>query len=291
MQLAHLQRIDRKVLAITGAEARDFLQGLISNDVNKLSPERALYAAHMTPQGKYHFHIFLFDDGATIFLDVQDHHHAAVRQRLMMYRLRTKCDIEDASHDYAIHVAIGDGVLDSLSLPEMRGLARTVDDGVVAVDPRHRVMGARAVLRAGSNLFEGFADLDPGTFDAHRMTLGIGEGEPDFLPQKSLLLENNFEELDGVDFQKGCYVGQEITARMKYRGLVKKQLLPVEIEGPAPESGTPVKNAEREVGELRNAQNGRGLALMRLEYLDFDAPMPWFGVGNARLRCLDRKVG
>ncbi len=135
-------------------------------------------------------------------------------------------------------------------------------------DPRHAGLGARAALPVAELAA---LDLTAGAredYDTLRLTLGIPASGSDLVPEKSLLMESGFEQLNGVDFEKGCYVGQEVTARTKYRGLVKKRLVPVAIDGPTPEAGTPVLAGDKEAGEMRSGGPGLGLALMRLEYLD-----------------------
>src|SRR5439155_25745083 len=113
-----------------------------------------------------------------------------------------------------------------------------------------------------------FSRVDFAAYDRHRLTLGIPDGSRDLVPDKSILLEAGFDELNGVDWQKGCYVGQELTARTKYRGLIKKRLFPVHIEGPAPPPGTMVTAEGRDAGEIRSSRDGEGLALLRLEAVD-----------------------
>src|SRR4029077_4983626 len=111
----------------------------------------------------------------------------------------------------------------------------------------------------------GRAEVDFAVYDRHRLALGIPDGSRDLVVEKSILLEAGFDELNGVDWQKGCYVGQELTARTKYRGLIKKRLFPVRIEGPAPAPGTMVTAAGHDAGELRSSRDGQGLALLRLD--------------------------
>src|SRR5207244_12394433 len=131
-------------------------------------------------------------------------------------------------------------------------------------------LGARAILdrehldRLGSE----FTQADFTGWDRHRLALGVPDGSRDLVPDKSILLEAGFDELNGVDWQKGCYVGQELTARTKYRGLIKKRLFPVHIEGPAPPPGTMVTAEGRDAGEIRSSRDGEGLALLRLEAVD-----------------------
>ena len=125
------------------------------------------------------------------------------------------------------------------------------------------------------------AEMPAAEYESLRLALGVANGSKDLVVQKSLLLESNFEELDGVSFSKGCYVGQELTARTKHRALVRKRLLPVRVEGPLPAPGTPLLLNEREAGEMRGGSGGRGLALLRLEAVH--DPMPTLTAGESTL--------
>lgn len=137
--------------------------------------------------------------------------------------------------------------------------------GARAVLPRHALCPALAAL--------GLVEADFAAWDRHRLALGIPDGSRDLLPDKSILLESGFDELNGVDWQKGCYVGQELTARTKYRGLIKKRLFPVHIDGPAPMPGTMVTFDGRDAGEMRSARDGQGLALLRLDAVGDGRPL------------------
>ncbi len=268
----------RGVLRLSGADARSFLQGMISNDVGRLAPDRALWAAFLTPQGKYLHDFFLLQPSPTsagedtILLDCEAARRDDLRRRLGLYKLRAKVSIEDATADYRIAVLFGDAALASLGLPDEAGRAAPFAGGIAWVDPRLAEMGARALLpatTARAALSEaGFAAADLAAYDALRIGLGLPDGSRDLEVDKALLLENGFDELHGLDWQKGCYVGQELTARTKYRGLVKKRLLPVQIVGPVPAPGTPVMQAGKEAGVMRSAVAGLGLALLRLEQLE-----------------------
>jgi folate-binding protein YgfZ len=150
------------------------------------------------------------------------------------------------------------------------------------VDPRLPELGARAVLpKAGAEAAlqgAGLAPAGPTDYDALRIRLGVPDGSRDLEVERATLLENGFDELGGIDWDKGCFMGQELTARTKYRGLVKKRLVPVEIDGPTPEPGTPVTADGKDAGVLRSTADGLGLALIRLEHLE--APL---SAGAARL--------
>lgn len=256
---------DRGILAVSGPDRRPFLQGLVSNDVEKLASGRAVYAALLTAQGKYlHDFVMVEQDGA-IWLDAEAARLADLKRRLSMYRLRAKIEIAERP-DLAVAAVFGDGALAALDLPDEPGAARPDDCGVVLVDPRLSALGARAILsRGGLARLAPFAEADVAEYDRHRLALGVPDGSRDLVPEKSILLEAGFDELNGVDWQKGCYVGQELTARTKYRGLIKKRLFPVLIDGPAPPPGTIVTADGRDAGEVRSSCDGLGLALLRLD--------------------------
>lgn len=262
---------DRALVRLSGADARSFLQSLISNDVTSLTPERALYAALLTPQGKYLFDFLLFDRGGEILLDAEAARLPALLKRLVMYRLRAKVAIEEAGGDQAVLAVIGEDAPAAFALPAVTAAARVEADAVLAVDPRLAGLGVRALVpRAGIDAFmarHGLAAASFADYDRHRLTLGVPDGSRDLVVEKSLLLESGFEELNGVSFTKGCFVGQELTARTKHRGLIKKRLVPVRTDGPAPPAGTPILRGEREAGEMRSSAGDLGLALLRLEQL------------------------
>jgi tRNA-modifying protein YgfZ len=258
---------DRGVLAVSGPDRRSFLQGLVSNDIDKVGPSQARYAALLTAQGKYLHDFMMIEVGGSIWLDAEGGRLDDLTRRLSIYRLRAKAAL-DKQPGLAVAAIFGDGALAAAGLSNAPGIARPFGSGVVFVDPRLTALGARCILPradirsalAAAGLREaGFA-----VYDRLRLELGVPDGSRDLVPEKSILLESGFDELNGVDWQKGCYIGQELTARTKYRGLIKKRLIPVEIEGPDPASGTIVTADGREVGELRSSREGLGLALLRI---------------------------
>lgn len=262
---------DRGVLRLTGEDARTFLQGLVSNDIELLSSQRALYAALLTPQGKYLFDFLLFERDGEILLDGELARLPALRQRLTMYKLRAKVGIDDVSESHAVLAVYGAGAAPALDLPETPGATRASGDAVLAVDPRLAELGGRALLpRAAVEGFVAGAGLARGSaedHDRHRLALGVPDGSRDLVVDKTVLLEAGFEELGGVSFTKGCFVGQELTARTKHRGLVKRRLVPVRIDGPSPAPGSIIRRGEREAGEMRSSRGPLGLAMLRLEQL------------------------
>ncbi len=273
----------RGLIAIAGDEARPFLQGLISNDVEKVSPERAIYAALLSPQGKFLHDFIIVALGQTLLLDCEKARVADLGRRLAAYKLRAKITLADATDDYLVAALIGPSSITPLGLPLEAGAARPLGDGMVYCDPRNPALGARALLPVGG----GFkpleaAGLTPAPFDVYerlRLSLGIPDGSRDMAVDKATLLESNFEALNGVDFSKGCYVGQELTARTKYRGLVKRRLMRVRVEGPMPPPGTTLLQNGKEAGEMKSGFGTIGLALIRLDRLEAEPEAPLLADG------------
>jgi folate-binding protein YgfZ len=260
---------DRSVIGVGGPDARTFLQGLISNDVNKVTPARAIYAALLTPQGKFLHDFFIAELDGRLLLDCETGRAADLLKRLTLYRLRSKVELTDLTLQLRVAAIIGDGAAAALGLGSDAGTAKAIGNGVGFVDPRLSAMGVRAVLPAASAVDTligfGLPAVTIEDYHRHRLALGVPDGSRDVAVDKSFLLESNFEELNAIDFNKGCYVGQELTARTKYRGVVRKRLFRVEVDGPLPLPGTPVMLGEKEAGTMRSGLEHVGIALLRLE--------------------------
>lgn len=235
---------DRTVIALSGPDARSFLQGLVTNDVTKLSPGNPLYAALLTPQGKILFD-FLLSEASTgaIFMDCASAHRAALIKRLTMYRLRAKVEIA-ARDDLAVFAN-----WNSDQLP----------GGFT--DPRLAALGGRAIAARRGTPDRNYLN--------HRLDLGVPEGV-DFGQDKIFALDAGLEELHGVSFEKGCYVGQELTARMKHKGTARKRLLPIGTtdNGYLPPAGTAVTASNVNIGEITSVYGAMGFALIRLDRLE-----------------------
>jgi hypothetical protein len=259
---------------------------MVSNDVTKLGPDRALWSAFLTPQGKFLHEFFMTEEpgagAAALLLDCEAARLDDLRGRLARYKLRAEIELSDVSADHAVAAIFGDGALEALGLPVEVGAATPFGDGIAFVDPRLTGLGARAVLpRAGAQAAlegAGFVAASLADYDVLRIGLGVPDGSRDLEIERSPLLENGFDELHGIDWDKGCFMGQELTARTKYRALIKKRLVPVTIEGPTPEPGTQITAAGKNAGVLRSSVDGIGLALIRLDHLE--APLL---AGEARL--------
>ena len=267
---------DRGVVRIGGAEARTFLQGLVTNDVNKAVFGRALYAALLTPQGKYlhdFFIVALPDEGGgeALYLDCERKRAADLVARLNAYKLRSKVTIENATDRFRVIALLGDGPHDSEALHGFEGRGGPFAGGLCYVDPRYAGIGARVLLPASgmSEVIEAdFKEQAPEYYERLRVYYGLPDGSRDLQIEKSLPLEAYFDQLNAIDWEKGCYVGQELTARTRYRGLVRKHLLPVEIEGELPDFGAPITADGEEVGDMRTSFDGYGIAFLRMEALD-----------------------
>ncbi|MEK9967854.1 MAG: folate-binding protein [Ferrovibrio sp.] len=264
---------DRALLRISGAPgeaglAAGFLNPLISSDV-AAEAGRAVYAALLTPQGKF-LHDFLVytQRPDSLLIDVAAERRADLKRRLTLYRLRAKVEIaeQDGWQGYAL---FGSGQLPAMD-----------SEAVLFTDPRLPALGWRLWLPAGMPpplMITGAA-----AYEAHRIALGVPDGARDIEIDKGLLLENHFEALHGVDFRKGCYIGQELTARTKYRGLLKKQLYRVQAAQDLPPSGTPVMAGGQEAGMLRSVSGSSGLALLRLDAVS--QPLDAAGIALTAIR-------
>jgi len=262
---------ERGIITIGGADRRSFLQGLISNDIERAGADRAIWAALLTPQGKYLHDFFIVEIGEVFYLDCEAERLMDLGQRLSRFKLKADIDLGMAP-DFGVWVGYGEGALTGTGLNADAGSALGMGDGVVYCDPRLPEIGIRAILpkSTGAETLEDLGAIPGGRedFESRRISLGLPDGSRDMIVEKSILLENNFDPLHGVDWNKGCYVGQELTARTKYRGLIKKRLLPVEFDGTPPEAGAIVSAGGREVGEIRTISGKMGLALLRLELVE-----------------------
>ncbi len=263
----------RSVIAVSGDDRVEFLQGLISNDTTKVASGRAVWAALLTPQGRFLNDMFVADGATdTLLLDTERERAPALAKKLTLYKLRSKVTVEDRSAAMEVAVVFGAGAEKALQ----------IDGAVSFIDPRLAELGVRVLAPAGKAAAllsaRGITAAPLDDYDALRLSLGVPDGSRDLPVEKALLLESGFDELNGVDWKKGCYMGQELTARTKYRGLVKKRLFPVSVQGALPAPGTSVYLAGKEVGELRSGSGRRALALLQTEAARGPGPLTADGV-------------
>jgi folate-binding protein YgfZ len=242
MSSAHLSH--RGVIRVSGADKADYLQGIITQDVRLIAPDRLLYSCFLTPQGKYLADFFITQIGEDWYIDVDKSLLDDLLKRMNMYRLRSKVELQDVSSQFSILAFWNDGA------PE----------GVLA-DPR--------APEAGWRMFAP-ADMAGGQDDYNLWRLQHGLPDTgDFLRERSMMLECNMDLLHAVSFDKGCYMGQELTARTHYRALIKKRLLPIRFESEVQAAfDTPVQMNDKPIGLLRTTHKNHALALLNLENLE-----------------------
>jgi tRNA-modifying protein YgfZ len=261
---------ERGVVKVVGDGARKFLHGLVTADVLNLKPGEARFCALLTPQGKIIADFLVTEApapaGGGFFLDAERAQIAALIDKLNLYRLRAKVIIEDLSEVLGVLAAWNGNSPADL----VRQLADTDDTiGLSYQDPRLPALGFRVMLpphRAAAAAAALGAELvDAAAYEAHRIALGIPRGGLDFAYGDTFPHEADMDQLGGVDFQKGCYIGQEVVSRMEHRGTARTRALPIAYDGAAPERAAPVVAGDRTLGVMGSAAAGHGIALLRLD--------------------------
>jgi len=255
---------DRGVIKVTGDVARKFLHGLVTVDMLALTPGTARFCALLTPQGKIITDFFVAEappaEGGGFFLDVPRALAATLVEKLNLYKLRAKVLIEDLSEILGV-LAAWDGQDTTKDY--------TTKYGLVYADPRLPALGLRIMIaphQAGQAAAELGADLVAAEdYEAHRIALGIPRGGVDFAYGDAFPHEADMDQLGGVDFAKGCYVGQEVVSRIEHRGIARSRAVPIRYDGAQPENGARVTAGERQVGTMGSAAGGLGIALLRLD--------------------------
>ena len=238
-----IARLDsRALIRVSGPDARPFLHNLLTQDVETLTDGELRFGALLSPPGRLLFDLFLWGAADGVLLDVAADRRAALLQRLSMYKLRAQVAVEADERPVFV------------SWPE-------VADGFTA-DPRAPGLGGRRI--------DGAVEPDAAEADwqAHRLAIGVPDPAADAPSDKTYPIEANFDLLNGIDFQKGCFVGQETTSRMKRRGAIRNRILPVVFDGPPPPFGAEVLNGELRAGEVLGGMDGAAMALLRLDRID-----------------------
>lgn len=237
-----IARLDsRALIRVAGLDARPFLHNLLTQDVETLAPGALRFGALLSPPGRMLFDLFVWGEDAGVVLDVAAERRDALMQRLSMYRLRADVTVE--ALDEPVFAAWGSDV-----------------EGFVA-DPRVAGLGGRRYGAAEAN-------TDEASYHAHRLSLGAPDAAADAPMDTTYPIEANFDLLNGIDFHKGCFIGQETTSRMWRRGAIKNRMLPITFDGPAPAFGAEVLNGELRAGEVRAGRDGAAMALLRLDRID-----------------------
>lgn len=261
--MPHATLPSRSLLEIGGEDALPFLQGLVTNDVLALADKKIIYTALLTPQGKYLHDFFVIKKGESVLLEGDASRMTELLQRLMKYRLRSKVTLKALPENMGVSVVWGQ--------PDVTVSADS--NLLVLPDPRVEALGFRIIGELADRQRwqheHDFASATADDYDTHRIMQGVPEGGSDLVPEKSFLLPFGFEDLHGVDFKKGCYVGQEVTARSKHLGQVRKRIYKLRAaEGNLPETGSPVTYEASTAGELRSVRGSTGLALMSVEAIE-----------------------
>jgi len=250
---------DRAVIKVIGDDARKFLHGLVTADMLALSPASARSCALLTPQGKIIADFFVAEappaDGGGFFLDVPRALGATLFDKLNLYKLRAKVLIEDLA--------------EILGVLAVWGGTPAAKHGLSYADPRLAALGARLMIpphRVADAAGEiGASLVAADDYEAHRIALGVPRGGVDFAYGDAFPHEADMDQLGGVDFAKGCYVGQEVVSRIEHRGIARTRAVPIRYDGGAPENGVAITAGERQVGTMGSAARGRGIALLRLD--------------------------
>lgn len=254
---------DRAVIRIAGADAPAFLQGLVSNDITGTGTGDGVFAGLLSPQGKILFDFFIVPVDGGYLLDTDAAQAGELIKRLTLYRLRAAVTIDDMGDEFAVGVA-----WDSDS--ESKATAATTQDAIKFRDPRHPELGLRLLRRATYNdetrkADIGVNDTDYEAYHCHRIRVGIPEGGKDYAFGAAYPHEALYDQIHGVSFTKGCFVGQEVVSRMQHRGAARKRIIHVSSDAPLPSSGSEITAGAATLGQLGSTCGNNGLALIRID--------------------------
>jgi len=249
---------DRGVVKVTGDDAGKFLNGLVTIDVANVAPARAAFGALLTPQGKIIVDFVLTAvqaaDGGGFVLDCPRALAPALAERLNFYKLRAKVTVEDLSGSLTV-LAIWDN-------------GSSTEAGLCYRDPRVAELGLRCILPRASAGDIGAELVEPIEYEAYRIALGVPRGGVDFIYGDAFPHETDMDQLNGIDFSKGCFIGQEVVSRIEHRSTARTRVIPVTFHGPPPEPGELVMAAEKNVGTMGSGVIDRGLAALRLDRVE-----------------------
>lgn len=253
---------DRGVVKVAGEPARGFLNGLLTTDIEAMTPDTPRYAALLTPQGKIIADFIVAqapaEDGGDFFLDCPQALAGTLVDRLNFYKLRAKVIVEDLSETLGV-MALWDGTGDS-------------DYGLIYPDPRLPALGLRLMLpphlaeKAAADL--GATLVDANEYESRRIALGVPRGGLDFVYGETFPHDADLDQLNGVDFKKGCFVGQEVVSRVEHRGTARSRIVPIVFEDFAAEAGSPVLAADKAIGTMGSSSGRNGLAMLRLDRVE-----------------------
>jgi folate-binding protein YgfZ len=245
---------DRAILYINGDDAKEFLQNLISNDINKVNDDNSCFASLLTPQGKFLFEFIIVKHKSGYFIDCEKSQANDLFKQLSIYKLRSKVEILNLSNEFVIAVFDSEKFLSFDNAKDVLGHTVKYREDPIVLDPRHKELGARLIINLEKLYLSlkklGLKSADPIEYYKISHQLGIVPKDLNKLQNKLFGIECNFEELNGLDFKKGCYVGQENTARIKLKNKLSKRLLPIQVTKGALHQDEPIYNNEVEIGKI-----------------------------------------
>ena len=239
-------------LSIEGEDSNEFLQNLITNDINKCSENNIIYSCLLSPQGKFLSDFFIFKKDEKYLIETHSFFYEKLLKKLNLYKLRSKVHINEVNnlHSYSV---FGD-------------IQKDQDTFIFNIDPRNKNIGLKLIhLKKNPEILDSLNEINEEKYHQILIQNTVPLSHYDLEENKSLLLENNFENLNSISWDKGCYVGQEITARMKYRALLKKKIYSLEIKEGSPLIGQVIKDDENEFGKIISIKNDSVLAMLKIE--------------------------
>ena len=268
---------DRGVIKVSGEDARNFLNGLITTDVEQLTPGQARFGALLTPQGKIIVDFLITEiptgHGGGFLIDAPRALAKGLADKLGFYKLRAKVVVENLSDSLGV-LAAWDG--EPAAIPDL-----------AFADPRNTALGWRILipddLKQKLSELIGADLVDSSAYEAHRIATGVPRGGLDFMYGDAFPHETNMDRLNGVDFDKGCYVGQEVVSRMQHRGTARTRTVKIILDGPSPETGATIQAGDKQVGTMGSTAGEKGLALVRIDRVAdaLDAGLPLTAGGLA----------
>ena len=250
----------RAILEVQGEDRATFLQGLITNDIQKMTPFHSIYTLLLTAKGRFLYDLFITERDGVYLIDAEADRLGDLLKKLSLYKLRSQVTLS-LRPDLPVFALWGEGVGATLDLQLERGATRDC----IFIDPRLVEMGARAI---GVSEIAGCQTTSLEAYHQYRLQLGVPEGGQDLIPEKTIPLEAGLDELGAISWTKGCYLGQELTARTKHIGLVRKRVFPVTLEGAPPPKGAEILKNGDIVGDMLTHSGPYGLARLRLEALE-----------------------
>lgn len=257
---------NRAIIKASGKDLIPFLQGIITNDANLLALNNSIYTLMLTPQGKFlsDFFISLIGENNAL-IDLPKNYLSSILGKLKLYKLRADVQLEDLSDTYRIVSITNKEMFKDLDLHK-EGETCHIKNSTIFIDPRTHILGIRGIIHRNeyAEILAGM-DEEKNDYNYRRINAAIPEGEVDLIPDKSFPLEYGMDNFNTISFNKGCYVGQELTARTKHRGTIRKQVAKVYSDKELPSLGTPIYIGESKIGMMCSSVKSLGLALIRAE--------------------------